>query len=307
MFLIITVLAGIFTVSSASASAASKPATPTVTIANGGSSQGLYVSWNRVATGAVYQIAYRPNGNWRSGQGYTYKTTADTHITLTGLTSGVCYQVQVRARVNGVYGGYSKTKSMTFLSRPLIRDSLEDDLLAISWNKIKGANCYQLVRWNESTRRWDTIYKGSTVGYLDRSAKAGKSYRYQLRAMYKTAKNGTAYSAWSNVDYATYYPQIKVKAIGKVQLLPGYIDLTFQKKRFLYEVSWSVRNPSETQRYEVRLRNNLNSDAISKTVAVKGNKIMFQSDDAYNYVSVRYINDLGRPVTNGTWVTITPN
>ena len=307
IFLIITVLAGIFTVSSASASAASKPATPMVTIANGGSSQGLYVSWNRVANGAVYQVAYRPNGNWRSGQGYTYKTTADTHITLTGLTSGVCYQVQVRARVNGVYGSYSKTKSMTFLSKPLIRDSLEDDLMSISWNRIKGANCYQLVKWNESTRRWDTIYTGGTVGYLDRSAKAGKSYRYQLRAMYKTEKNGTAYSAWSNVDYAIYYPKINVKATRKMRLLPGFIDPTYQNKRFLYEVSWSVRNPSDTQRYEVRFRNNLNSNSNSRTLITKGNKIMVQSDDLYNYVSVRYINDLGAPVSNGQWINIAQN
>ena len=153
MFLIISVLTSLFAVSAVSTSAAAKPGTPNVTVWNGGSSQGLYVTWNNVSNNAVYQVAYRPVGNYRSGQGYTYKTTANRNITLTGLTSGVCYQVQVRARVNGVYGNYSKTKSMTYLSRPLLRDILDDDeYLVLNWNGVKGANYYQLVKWNTANR-----------------------------------------------------------------------------------------------------------------------------------------------------------
>ena len=281
MFLIISVLTSLFTVSAISTSAASKPATPSVTIANGGSSQGLYVTWSNVSNNAVYQVAYRPVGNYRSGQGYTYKTTANRNITLTGLTSGVCYQVQVRARVNGVYGNYSGTKSMTFLSRPLLRDYLDDDeYLVINWNSVKGANYY-------------------------RSAKAGETYRYQVRAMYRTQKNGTAYSAWSNVDYPVYYPKITMSGSRKTCYLLDWIREKQGLKKYLYEINWKVRNNTSSQRYEIRFKNDLNSDKVLKKVTARGNMISFYADEQYDYVSVRYLNVLGQPVGAGSWLKLT--
>ena len=306
MFLIISVLTSLFTVSAISTSAASKPATPSVTIANGGSSQGLYVTWSNVSNNAVYQVAYRPVGNYRSGQGYTYKTTTNRNITLTGLTSGVCYQVQVRARVNGVYGNYSGTKSMTFLSRPLLRDYLDDDeYLVINWNSVKGANYYQLVKWNTANRRWDTVYNGYSVKFTDRSAKAGETYRYQVRAMYWTQNNGTAYSAWSNVDYPVYYPKITMSGSRKQYIFGDYLREMQGLKKFYYEVSWRVRNNTSSQRYEIRFKNDLNSDKVLKKVTARGNMISFYADEQYDYVSVRYLNVLGQPVGAGSWLKLT--
>ena len=302
MFLIISVLTSLFAVSAVSTSAAAKPATPNVTVWNGGSSQGLYVTWNNVSNNAVYQVAYRPVGNYRSGQGYTYKTTANRNITLTGLTSGVCYQVQVRARVNGVYGNYSGTKSMTFLSRPLLRDYLDDDeYLVINWNSVKGANYYQLVKWNTANRRWDTVYNGSSVKFTDRSAKAGETYRYQVRAMYRTQKNGTAYSAWSNVDYPVYYPKITTSGSRKQYIFGDYLREMQGLKKFYYEVSWRVRNNTSSQRYEIRFKN---ADKVLKTVTARGNKYSFYANEQYDYVSVRYLNVLGQPVGNGEWLKL---
>ena len=103
ILLIMSIITSIFTVSAATADAAVKPATPSVTIVNGGSANGLYVKWNSVGNKASYQVAYRPAGSYGCGQGYSYKTTSNTNITLTGLKSGVSYQVQVRAYANGVY------------------------------------------------------------------------------------------------------------------------------------------------------------------------------------------------------------
>lgn len=302
MFLIISVLTSLFAVSAVSTSAAAKPATPNVTVWNGGSSQGLYVTWNNVSNNAVYQVAYRPVGNYRSGQGYTYKTTANRNITLTGLTSGVCYQVQVRARVNGVYGNYSKTKSMTYLSRPLLRDFLDDDeYLVLNWNGVKGANYYQLVKWNTANRRWDTVYNGYSVKFTDRSAKAGETYRYQVRAMYWTQNNGTAYSAWSNVDYPVYYPKITMSGSRKQYIFGDYLREMQGLKKFYYEVSWRVRNNTSSQRYEIRFKN---ADKVLKTVTARGNKYSFYANEQYDYVSVRYLNVLGQPVGNGEWLKL---
>lgn len=303
LFLIISVLTSLFAVSAVITSAAAKPATPNVTVWNGGSSQGLYVTWSNVSNNAVYQVAYRPVGNYRSGQGYTYITTTNRGITLTGLTSGVGYQVQVRARVNGVYGNYSKTKSMTYLSRPLLRDYLDDgrEYFMLSWSGVRGANGYQLVKWNTGSRKWDTVYNGSSTKYLDRSAKAGESYRYQVRAMYRTQNYGTAYSAWSNVDYAVYYPQITMSGCRKQYIYGDYLREIQGLKKYYYEVNWHVRNNTSSQRYEIRFKN---SDKVLKTVTARGNKYSFYANEQYDYVSVRYLNVLGQPVGNGEWLKL---
>ena len=91
IFLIISVITSLFAVTAVSSSAATKPATPVVKIHNGGSANGLYVTWDNISPRATYQIAYRPYGY----RAYNYTNTNKTNITLTNLTSGVCYQVQV--------------------------------------------------------------------------------------------------------------------------------------------------------------------------------------------------------------------
>ena len=65
ILLIMSIITSIFTVSAATADAAVKPATPSVTIVNGGSANGLYVKWNSVGNKASYQVAYRPAGSYQ--------------------------------------------------------------------------------------------------------------------------------------------------------------------------------------------------------------------------------------------------
>lgn len=301
IFLVISVIASLFAVTAVSSSAAAKPATPVVKIHNGGSANGLYVTWNNISPRATYQVAYRRIG----ATGYTYTNTNKTNITLTNLKSGVGYQVQVRANINGIYGNYSKTKSMTFLSRPLIRDSVDArDYLLISWTKIPGANCYELVKWNVAKRKWDTVYFGNSASFRDGSARAGESYRYQLRAKYKTEKNGTACSAWSNVDYAVYYPKITFSGTKKHWILPEWMRIANGEKRFEYEAKWSVAKQSSSTKFEIRFCKDINTKKNIKTVKTTGNKYLFYSDDEFNYMSVRYINAVGQPVGNGTWVAL---
>ena len=76
IFLIISVITSLFAVTAVSSSAATKPATPVVKIHNGGSANGLYVTWDNISPRATYQIAYRPYGY----RAYNYTNTNKTNM-----------------------------------------------------------------------------------------------------------------------------------------------------------------------------------------------------------------------------------
>ena len=76
-------------------------------------------------------------------------------------------------------------------------------------------------------------------------------------------------------------------------------------KKYLYEINWKVRNNTSSQRYEIRFKNDLNSDKVLKKVTARGNMISFYADEQYDYVSVRYLNVLGQPVGAGSWLKLT--
>lgn len=302
VLLIMSIITSIFAVSAATADAAAKPATPSVTIVNGGSANGLYVKWNSVGSKSSYQVAYRPSGSYGCGQGYSYKITSNTYITLTGLNSGVCYQVQVRAYANGVYGKYSRTKSMTFIGRPALKCGLDGNgqFLSASWSKVNGANSYQLVKRDETNKRWLYIYTGSDRQYLDDYVWSGKTYKYQVRAMYVTKNNGTAYSAWSPVCSYQYYPRILFGGTRKENLFSDIIG----GGKYTYEINWKARNEKAGQKYEVRFKKNA-SDYPSKTVQTSVRNIKFDSDYKYGYVSVRYLTQsCGRAFGEERWIAL---
>ena len=301
VLLVMSIITSIFAVSAATADAAAKPATPSVTIVNGGSANGLYVKWNSVGSKSSYQVAYRPAGSYGCGQGYSYKTTSNTNITLTGLKSGVSYQVQVRAYANGVYGNYSRTKSMTFIGRPTLKCGLDGNgqFLSVSWSKVNGANSYQLVKWDETYRRWSYIYTGSSTQYLDDYVWSGKTYKYQVRAMYVTKNNGTAYSSWSSVCSYQYYPRILFSGKRSENMFRG---LTGGGK-YSYEVNWKTRNEKCGQKYEVRFKKTL-SDYPTKTIQTSVKSVRFDTEFYYGYVCVRYLTDTGRAFGEERWIAL---
>ena len=110
--------------------------------------------------------------------------------------------------------------------------------LSVSWSKVNGANSYQLVKWDEAYRRWSYIYTGSSTQYLDDYVWSGKTYKYQVRAMYVTKNNGTAYSSWSSVCSYQYYPRILFSGKRSENMFRG---LTGGGK-YSYEVNWKTRN-----------------------------------------------------------------
>ena len=89
----------------------SKPAAPTVSVANG--VNGLDVAWGKVANAQSYVVYYKT-----ASTGWSSVSTSAARVTLPNVQSGKYYYIQVQSiGANGVKGNYSKVKTMTYLSR----------------------------------------------------------------------------------------------------------------------------------------------------------------------------------------------
>lgn len=167
-----------------------KPAAPTVSVANGVS--GLDVAWGKVANATSYYVYYKTaSSSWSS------VLTSGTRVTLPSVKSGKYYYIQVQSiGANGVKGNYSKVKTMTYLSRVNITSLLYNGNNTLKWNAVPGANKYQIARLKSGDKAYTYFYTTSP-SLTEKNAIGGIAYTYQVRAMYQTSNSGTAYGAWS--------------------------------------------------------------------------------------------------------------
>ena len=165
-------------------------ARPTLSLSN--NSAGLTATWS--SSGAdSYVVYYRPaeRSTWSS-----FSTTASKAV-IPNTESGKLYCVQVQNVSGGKKGAYSKVKSMTYLSRAAISSVSYNGNNALQWNAVGGANQYQIARKKTGDTAY-TYYTTADAGFSEQNITAGTTYTYQVRAMYKTEKSGTAYGAWSS-------------------------------------------------------------------------------------------------------------
>ena len=159
-------------------------------------SNGIRAEWNQVPGATDYIVYYKPSGaSWSS------ITTKNNYFAYLNTKSGTLYCVQVQPVFNGSKGLYSQVKSMTFIAQPSLSAIKQSNNVKLSWNSISGANKYQIAtkKTSESNYRYITV---TGTSYVDTAAKSGEN-EYQVRAMYATSNNGTAYGYWSNIAYVT--------------------------------------------------------------------------------------------------------
>ena len=163
---------------------------PSLSLSN--NSAGLTAVWSN--TGAdSYVVYYRPaeRSTWSSF------TATGNKAVIPNTESGKLYCVQVQNIFNGKNGAYSKVKSMTYLARANMTTLTYNGSNALQWSAVDGANQYQIARKKTGDKAY-TYYTTTETGFAEQNVTAGTTYTYQVRAMYKTEKNGTAYGAWSS-------------------------------------------------------------------------------------------------------------
>ncbi len=164
-----------------------KPATPKLTkIAN--TASGVQVTWGAVE-GADNYVVYRKtyDAKTKKWSGWTNlgKTTSASYVDKTAK-SGTYYLYTVKAVNEAGASGYDKTGIKTyFLARPTVTTANANAGVTVKWTKATGATGYIVYR--KTTGGWTkvaTVKGAGTLSYTDKTAKAGTTYKYTVKAYY---------------------------------------------------------------------------------------------------------------------------
>ena len=163
------------------------------------------ITWNKVSGANGYKIyrATSKNGKYSSIKTITSGSTL-SYIN-TGLQTGKTYYYKVRAYrlVNGskVYGKYSSYASAKpSLLKPSISLSSGKRKAYIKWNKISGANGYEIYRSTSKNGKYSKIKTLTGTSYTNCNLSSKKVYYYKVRA-YRNVNGKKVYSPYSSIKY----------------------------------------------------------------------------------------------------------
>ncbi len=167
------------------------PALPGLTVASNDAGNALVVNWNGVVGALRYLV------QWKSGQ-EAYSTTqrattvgsAVRTTTITGLTAGTAYMVQVTAvPIQGPTLAKSEitgTPAVASIQGLRAVSNEVGNALTISWNAFPGVFSYEL-QWKSSGQVYNTgrktILQSSQRFYTITGLTTGRTYTVRLRAL----------------------------------------------------------------------------------------------------------------------------
>ena len=195
---------------------------PTVT------NSGINISWRQVG-GVGYKI-YRKTG---SGSFSCIKTITDSEVTEwvdKTHQAGKTYQyyIKVYTEKNGknVYSKASATKSIKRIGMPKLKSiSNKKNGITVSWNAVKGADSYNVLR-KTGKGSWEFLLNTTDTKYVDESTTVGTVYTY-------TVYSCSGYGNW-NCKQISYYDSkgLKVERLATSEgqsISTSSVKLTWNK------------------------------------------------------------------------------
>ncbi len=171
-----------------------EPTQAPVLSANGLSGAGKpKLKWNGVEDAVKYRVYRRRQGS-SSWSSYTIKSLTYTHISA---EAGKTYEYQVCAvYANGKEGPRSNTVTVSVPGKELPATPVlsangfsSAGKPKLKWTQAKNAVTYRVYRRMEGTGRW-TSYTINSLTYTHLSVVSGKTYTYQVCAVYANGREG---------------------------------------------------------------------------------------------------------------------
>ncbi|MBE6749297.1 MAG: hypothetical protein E7557_08745 [Ruminococcaceae bacterium] len=178
--------------------------TPTVKIAN--AKGGVKATWNAVSGAKSYAI-YRSEYNATTKKWSNWTNLGTTNSTTKSFTdktavSGKTYRYTVRAVNGNNMSLYTASNTLLYLAEPTVTIANAKAGITVKWTKSGGATGYTIYRsqYNSSTKKWSGwstmgTAKGTATSWTDKSAKAGVTYKYTVRAVNDKVKSTYTASA----------------------------------------------------------------------------------------------------------------
>ncbi len=157
---------------------------PVASISN--STSGIYLQWGKVSGASSYYI-YRKEGNAKNWT--KIDTVTQTAYLDTNVKPGVAYTYTVKAYVSKTLSGCNENgwKSV-FLNTPNMESVTSNPGgVQVKWGKVPYATSYAVFRKAPGDKAWTligTTPDNGSVTYIDKTAKAGITYTYTVRACY---------------------------------------------------------------------------------------------------------------------------
>ncbi|MCH5304036.1 MAG: hypothetical protein J1E41_04155 [Ruminococcus sp.] len=130
--------------------------------------------------------------------------------------------------------------SAATVSKPKIKVSNTAKGIKISWKKAKGAKRYVVMRKLSSAKSYKKLKTVKLSSYIDKKAKAGKKYSYQVKAV-----NGSA----NATSKAKTIVRLKAPTSVKVKLVNEFAGFDDEDAYYVPKVSW--KKVKGAKKYEV--------------------------------------------------------
>ena len=165
--------------------------------------EGAKITWDKVDGATVYRVYYKTSSDWVS-----LGDTRETSFTHTGIDSNSTYTYTLRAYYPEGYSSFnSKGWTNTFIATPYItKAEVTNNGIKLNWDKVDGASSYRVFINNGTS--WKGLATVSGNSYVDKTATAGESYTYTIRAL---DSNGNFVSDYDKEGFVVRYfetPQI---------------------------------------------------------------------------------------------------
>lgn len=182
----------------------------------------------------------------------------------------------------------SSNQQSPTLSKPTVKVSSNSyNSNKLSWNKVKGASGYEVLRATSKTGTYKsvkTITSGSTVSYTDKSLATGTTYYYKVRA-YRTVDKKKVYSSYSSVVSAK--PVLKTPS---VKLTSGSKKATIKWEKISGASGYEVyRATSKSGKYSKIKTITKNSTVSYVNSSLTKNKTYYYKVRAYRTVNGKKI------------------
>ena len=182
----------------------------------------------------------------------------------------------------------SSNQQSPTLSKPTVKVSSNSyNSNKLSWNKVKGASGYEVLRATSKTGTYKsvkTITSGSTVSYTDKSLATGTTYYYKVRA-YRTVDKKKVYSSYSSIVSAK--PVLKTPS---VKLTSGSKKATIKWEKISGASGYEVyRATSKSGKYSKIKTITKNSTVSYVNSSLTKNKTYYYKVRAYRTVNGKKI------------------